>query len=97
MKLSKEQVEHIASLARLKLTEEEKDKYSEQLSAILDYMGKLQSVDTSRVEPTSQVTGLANVMRDDEISESGISGELVACAPDQGLGFVKIPKVFENK
>jgi len=97
MKLTKQEVEHIATLARLRLTEEEKEKYSEQLSAILNYMEKLSSVDTSAVEPTSQVTGLTNIMREDEVIESGIEKELIDCAPDKGLGFVKIPKVFENK
>ena len=97
MKLTKQEVEHIATLARLRLTEEEKEKYSEQLSAILNYMEKLSSVDTSNVEPTSQVTGLTNIMREDEVIESGIEKKLVDCAPDKGLGFVKIPKVFENK
>ncbi len=97
MKLTIKEVEHIAALARLRLTDEEKEKYSEQLSAILDYMEKLQTVDTAEVEQTSQVTGLINVMREDEIIESGISEELLACAPEHGLGFVKIPKVFENK
>lgn len=97
MKLSIEEVEHIAELARLRLTDAEKEKYSEQLSNILGYVEKMQSVDTSNIEPTSQVTGLTNIMREDEISESGISDELVACAPEKGDGYVKIPKIFENK
>ena len=97
MKLTKEQVEHIATLARLRLTEEEKEKYSEQLSAILDYMEKLSTVDTADIEPTSQVTGLTNIMREDDVIESGISQELVDCAPAHGSGYVKIPKIFENK
>ena len=67
------------------------------MSAILDYVEKLQAYDTSGVEQTSQVTGLTNVTRPDEVIESGISEELVACAPESGLGFIKIPKVFENK
>ena len=97
MKLTIEQVEHIAKLARLNLTAAEKTKYAEQLSGILEYMDTLQSVDTDQVEPTSQVTGLANISREDEVIESGISEELVACAPQQRDGYVVIPKVFENK
>ena len=97
MKLSQSEVEHIATLARLRLTEEEKEKYSGQLSAILDYMEKLQSVDTANVEPTTQVTGLTNIMRPDVISESGIADELVACAPSHQDGYVVIPKIFDNK
>jgi len=97
MKLSIQEVEHIAELARLRLTEAEKEKYSEQLSNILGYFEKLQSVDTSNVEPTSQVTGLTNIMREDAVIESGISDELVACSPEHSDGYVKIPKIFENK
>lgn len=56
----------IAKLANLPLTQEEEEKYSKQLSKILDYMGKLNKVDTSKTEPTFNVTGLSNVMREDE-------------------------------
>ncbi|MFA6422046.1 MAG: Asp-tRNA(Asn)/Glu-tRNA(Gln) amidotransferase subunit GatC [Candidatus Buchananbacteria bacterium] len=97
MKLSIEEVEHIAKLARLSLTQEEKEKYSNQLSNILEYMEKLQSVDTQNIEPTSQVTGLTSVMREDEIIESGIEKDLVECAPAHKDGYVAIPKIFENK
>ena len=97
MKLTKEQVEHIASLARLRLTDEEKEKYSGQLSGILDYFEKLSAVDTSGVEPTSQVTGLTNATRDDNNEDSGIAQSLIDCAPDSRDGFVLIPKIFENK
>jgi aspartyl-tRNA(Asn)/glutamyl-tRNA(Gln) amidotransferase subunit C len=97
MKLSTQEVEHIATLARLKLTEAEKEKYGGQLSGILDYMDKLSTVDTADIEPTSQVTGLTNVARGDEVIESNISEQLVACAPESTDGFIKIPKIFENK
>ena len=97
MKLSREEVGHIATLARLRLTEEETEKYQDQISGILDYVEKLGAVDTSDVEPTSQVTGLTNIARIDEIKESGIEKELVACAPESQGGFVLIPKIFENK
>jgi len=97
MKLSKEQVEHIAGLARLKLTAEETEKYSQQLSGILEYVDKLSVIDTAQVEPTSQVTGLINVARDDEIKPSGISSELVGCAPEHQDDYLIIPKIFDNK
>lgn len=97
MKLSIKEVEHIAKLARLNLTEAEKEKYSDQLSGILDYVEKLSAVDTASVEPTSQVTGLTNIMGQDQIIESGITEELVACAPTSDNGYIKIPKIFENK
>ncbi len=97
MSLTKQEVEHIAKLARLSLTEEEKEKYSRQLSDILAYVEQLQKVDTAQVEPTSQVTGLLNVMREDEIVDSEIEKELIDCAPEKIDGFVKIPKIFADK
>ena len=97
MKLSKSEVEHIATLARLRLSLAEAEKYSDQLSGILNYMDKLNSVDTVGIEPTSQVTGLHNVYRTDEIIDSGIAPQLVACAPESTGGFVVVPKIFENK
>jgi len=69
MKLSKEEIKHIANLARLELSEEEVTIYDDQLSHILDYIGRLKEVDTSKIEPTAQVTGLENVLRSDEIKE----------------------------
>lgn len=97
MKLSQQEVEHIATLARLRLTDIEKEKYAEQLSSILDYVDKLGTVDTTNIEPTSQVTGLTNITRQDNIEDSGIAEELVASAPLNRDGFIVIPKIFENK
>lgn len=94
MKLSKSEVEHIAKLARLNLTDEDAILYSQQLSDILDYVDKLQAVDTTGVEETSQVTGLTNIMRGDEIKESGISDELISTAPNHDNGFIKVPKIL---
>ncbi|MEJ2347739.1 MAG: Asp-tRNA(Asn)/Glu-tRNA(Gln) amidotransferase subunit GatC [Patescibacteria group bacterium] len=65
-KLSKKDVKHIAKLAKLKLSKSEIDKFSKQLSEIITYVGQLSKVDTSKIEPTSQTTGLENVTRKDE-------------------------------
>lgn len=65
MALTKEEVLHIAKLARLELKEEEVEKFRTQLSEILEYVGQLQKVKTEGVEPISQITGLENVMRED--------------------------------
>ncbi|HOZ56509.1 MAG: Aspartyl/glutamyl-tRNA(Asn/Gln) amidotransferase subunit C [Parcubacteria group bacterium ADurb.Bin316] len=67
MQLSKEEIQHIANLARLELSEEEIKIYGEQLSHILSYIDQLKEVDTAGVEPTAQVTGMKNVLRSDEI------------------------------
>lgn len=69
MQLSKSEVQHIANLARLELTDAEVATYGEQLSAVLDYMEVLKEVDVTGVEPTAQVTGLTNVARDDVAEE----------------------------
>ena len=65
--LNKEDIKHIADLARLELSEEELELYGGQLSAVLEYINQLKEVDTTDVEPTAQVTGLENVWREDKI------------------------------
>lgn len=82
MKLTKEQIEKIARLARLNLSEEELERYAGQITDILDYVDILKNLDTSGVSETSQVTGLANVTRTDETR--GILAEpdaLLECSP----------------
>ncbi|MCK5510843.1 Asp-tRNA(Asn)/Glu-tRNA(Gln) amidotransferase subunit GatC [Candidatus Parcubacteria bacterium] len=66
MKFKKEEIQHIANLARLDLSDQELDTYGKQLSDILGYIEQLQEVDTEGVEPTAQVTGLENSWREDE-------------------------------
>jgi aspartyl-tRNA(Asn)/glutamyl-tRNA(Gln) amidotransferase subunit C len=85
MKLTKEQVDHLAHLARLFLTEEEKAKYAGQLTDILTYVDILSEVDTEGVPETSQVTGLSNVLREDGI-------DLSICNPDELLEVSPLPK-----
>ena len=97
MKLGKQQVKHIAKLARLELTAEEENKFPGQLSSILEYVEKLKEVDTNGVEPTSQVTGLENSIRDDtieEISEKAREG-ILDSAPDKDGELFKVKSVFE--
>ena len=73
--LTKDQVRHIAKLARLRLSEEEVEKFSKELTSILGYVDMLQEVDTKGVEPTAQVTGQENSFRSDVIREGGTSSE----------------------
>ena len=70
MSITVKDVEHVAALARLALSEQEKEQFAGQLNAILAYAGKLNELDTADVEPTSHVLPLANVMREDETSPS---------------------------
>lgn len=95
MAITKAELEHIALLARLNLTEAEKEKFAPQLDSILDYISQLNEVDTKNVEPTAQVSGLMNVWREDEIKEW--DKEEVAAALDQANrenGQVKVKRVL---
>jgi aspartyl-tRNA(Asn)/glutamyl-tRNA(Gln) amidotransferase subunit C len=95
--ISKEEVEHIAKLARLGLGEKEKEKFSGQLSSILDYVEQLKEVDTSNVPPTAQVTGLDNMTREDVVNscDQETMKKLVASAPLNENNMIKVKGVFE--
>jgi aspartyl-tRNA(Asn)/glutamyl-tRNA(Gln) amidotransferase subunit C len=95
MKLSLAQVEHIAELARLSLTDEEKALYQEQLSAILDYAEKLQRVDASTVPPTATVLPLRNVMRADEPRDSMSREDVLANAPQVQADSFRVQVVLD--
>lgn len=95
MTLTIQQVEHIANLARLNLTEDEKILYRQQLSAILDYVARLQELDTSDIPPTSSVLPPRSVLRADLVGDSLTTAELLSNAPDVEAGQFKIPPVFE--
>jgi len=93
MTISRKEVEHVAVLARLDMDEDELEGYTRQLSSILEYMGKLNELDTEGVEPTAHVLPLKNVFRDDEVRE-GIEKELaLKNAPDKKDGQFKVPKI----
>ena len=86
-------VEHVAKLARLDLTEEEKVKFSKQLGDVLKYVEQMNEVDTSNVEPLSHVVDFNNVMRKDEIHYDCSKEELMMNAPEEENGFFKVPKI----
>lgn len=95
-KLDISQIEYIAKLSRLELTDEEKKLYSEQLSSVLEYVEQLSEVDTEKIEPLSNVTGLENVSREDEILESEISHtDIQKNAPKFDEDSFVVPGVFE--
>lgn len=95
MRISKEEIEHIAMLARLKFTSEEKELFVSQLSSILDYMEKLNELDTKDIEPTSHVLSLINVMRDDIMVESIPQEEALMNAPSRTDKFYRVPKIID--
>jgi aspartyl-tRNA(Asn)/glutamyl-tRNA(Gln) amidotransferase subunit C len=95
MSLTLEQVEHIANLARLDLTSEEKERYCQQLSAILTYFEQLQSVDTTDIPPTSGVQPDRSALRSDQARPSLDVDTLMCNAPDSEDDQFRVPPVFE--
>lgn len=95
MKVSRHDIEHIAKLARIDLNEDEKELFGSQLSSILDYMEKLNELDTSDIEPTSHVLSLQNVMRDDTVRESIPREDALMNAPSHTEKFYRVPKIIE--
>lgn len=97
--ISKQDVEHIARLARIELTEKEKEKFQKELSSILGYVEKLSKVNTKNVGPIGQVTGLENVMREDRFKKddkrSATRDKLIREAPKRKRNYIKVPKVLE--
>ena len=97
--LTKEEVQHIAKLARLGLTEEEIEKYQKELSAILDYIEKLKEVDISGVEPTSHSVLMENVVREDKISPTSAKAtsgreKIMELFPEKKDGYLKVKSIF---
>ncbi len=95
MRISRGDVEHIARLARLRLTEGEKETYGLQLSDILEYVEKLKELDTSEVDPTSHVIPLSNVFREDLLQGSLSREEALRNAPQAADAFYRVPKIIE--
>jgi aspartyl-tRNA(Asn)/glutamyl-tRNA(Gln) amidotransferase subunit C len=95
MKLNREEVLHIALLARLGVTEAEVNKLSEQLSNILDNFEVLQQVDTANVPPTAQSIPLQNVTKKDKVTPSLPRGEVLANAPRKDGNFFRVKAVLE--
>lgn len=95
-KLSLKEIEHIAKLSKLELSGEEKKLYAEQLSSVLDYVDQLQEIDTEKVEPLANVTGLFNVWREDKIEKSNIEyTDIDKNAPEFKDGNFVVPGVFD--
>ncbi len=95
MKITIKEVEHVARLARLELTEDEKEQMRAQLDSILSYIDKLNELDTSAIEPTSHVLPLTNVFREDEVRPSLLQEEALANAPDRHELFFRVPRILE--
>ncbi|MDI6703526.1 MAG: Asp-tRNA(Asn)/Glu-tRNA(Gln) amidotransferase subunit GatC [bacterium] len=95
MGITKEEVEYIARLARLEFDETEKEAFTHQLDKILEYVDKINELDTSHVQPSSHVIPLENVLREDNVKESLPRDLVLANAPKKERGYFKVPKVIE--
>lgn len=98
MSISPKDVEHIADLARIKLSEEEKTKFSSELSSILNFIEKLNEVDTSWIGPLAGGTKAENEIRADKQESLDLENKqtsLLAAAPDKKNGWIKVRSIFE--
>ena len=92
--IKREEIEHISWLARIVLTEEEKDLFEKQLSSILEYFAILDEAETTSVEPTYHVIGITDVVRQDE-PEAGLpQSEVLRNAPKEEQGYFKSPRIL---
>ncbi|MFA7254927.1 MAG: Asp-tRNA(Asn)/Glu-tRNA(Gln) amidotransferase subunit GatC [Candidatus Omnitrophota bacterium] len=89
-------IDRVAELARLNLKAEEKKKLEKDLGAILDYVKKLDKLDTSKVEPTSHVLNMENVFRPDEAKSSDAASKALEHAPQTEGSFFKVPKIVQR-
>ena len=95
MKITEAEVAHVAKLARLELTDAEKETFTGQMDAILAYVEKLNELDTAGIIPTAHAVPMENAFREDEVTPSiGIDNAL-ANAPDRAESFFRVPKVIE--
>ena len=91
--ISLKDTEHVAKLARLELSEEEKENYTKQLGSILSYVEKLNEVDTTGIEPMAHSVKISNVMREDVVIQDFTRDEMLKNAPCEEDGFFKVPKI----
>lgn len=96
MRLTRENIESVAYLSRLELSDEEKDKFTDHINRLLDNFEKLQELDTSDVEPTSHVIPVANIFRKDESRPSLPPDEVVANGPQVADNCFVVPRVVET-
>jgi len=95
MKLTVQEIEHVANLARLELTQEEKEKMTKELAAIIDFADKLSEVNTDGIQPTAHILDIKNVFRKDEVKPSYDVEDIIRNAPESADNCIKVPKVVE--
>ncbi|HXN06268.1 MAG TPA: Asp-tRNA(Asn)/Glu-tRNA(Gln) amidotransferase subunit GatC [Nitrospiria bacterium] len=95
MKISDEEVAHVARLAKLALSDEEKSAYTRQMEQILTHIDQLNEVETKGVEPTSHAIRIENIFREDQVTTSLPLDQALGNAPDQDQAFFRVPKIIE--
>lgn len=96
MKLTRDQVLHVADLARLSISEAEVERFASQLSSVLEYVEQLSDLDLEQVEPMAHVQAIVNAFRDDTVNPSLGQERVLANAPEAEAGCFKVPKVIED-
>jgi aspartyl-tRNA(Asn)/glutamyl-tRNA(Gln) amidotransferase subunit C len=94
MRLTREEVEHVATLARLGLSESEITRLQDQLSSILDHIAAIDKLDTAAISPTAQVIAITNVMRPDVVTDSLPRAAVLENAPRQSEGFFEVHAIL---
>ena len=95
MSLTRDDVKHIATLARMELTQKEEELLTEQLDNILHYIEKLNQLNTDKVEPLAHVGDIVNAFREDRVTNKPATDSLLANAPEREKDFFKVPKIIE--
>ncbi|MEE9144033.1 MAG: Asp-tRNA(Asn)/Glu-tRNA(Gln) amidotransferase subunit GatC [Candidatus Binatia bacterium] len=95
MKITPEEVKRVATLARLQLSQEEEELLTEQLDKILQYMAKLDRLDTDKVEPLAHAVDIVNAFREDKVTNQPNTKDLLANTPAREKNFFKVPKIIE--
>ena len=96
MKITMEEIEKMAMLARLEFTEPEKELFTRQLNSILEYFEKLEELDTETIEPTSHVSTIQNVLREDTVGRSLEKNESLLNAPEGKRDCFRVPRIIED-
>jgi aspartyl-tRNA(Asn)/glutamyl-tRNA(Gln) amidotransferase subunit C len=95
MSLTREDVKQVATLARMALTPKEEEQLTLQLGKVLDYIDKLNQLDTEKVEPLAHVGDIVNAFREDHVTNKPAIDPLLSNAPDREDDFFKVPKIIE--
>ena len=97
MRLTQKEVEYVADLARIQISEAEKEQLSHQLSSILTYMEELNQVDTEGINPTASVVSQVNILREDEVRESVGQDKAIGNAPVAKDGMFQVPRIIRER